>query len=160
MAEPSPSAQFYQACSYSAQESVGYLMKRIILSIVHQADKRLASVDLTSAQWGPLLRMRELGQAPVADLARWANTDAGAMTRLLDRLEKKGLCVRERSLDDRRVVLVGLTPEGEAAVRDVPAVLAEVMNLHLEGFSENEWQTLKGFLNRMAATGEKLRDPA
>jgi DNA-binding MarR family transcriptional regulator len=160
MAEPSNPVQFYEACSYSAQESVGYLMKRVMLSIVHQADKRLASVDLTSAQWGPLLRMRELGQAPVADLARWANTDAGAMTRLLDRLEKKGLCTRERSLDDRRVVLVSLTPEGEAAVGDVPSVLAEVMNLHLEGFSEAEWLTLKGFLNRMASTGDKLRDAA
>jgi DNA-binding MarR family transcriptional regulator len=160
MSQAPITTQFYKASCYSAQESVGYLMKRVMLSIVHQADKRLASVDLTSAQWGPLLRMRELGQATVADLARWANTDAGAMTRLLDRLEKKGLCVRERSRDDRRVVLVSLTPEGEAAVANVPAVLAEVMNLHLQGFTEAEWLTLKSLLNRMAETGDSLRDAA
>ena len=135
-------------------------MKRVMLSIVYQADKRLASVDLTSAQWGPLLRIRELGPCTVAELARWANTDAGAMTRLLDRLEKKGLCQRERSQSDRRVVLVSLTPEGEAAVANVPAVLAEVMNLHLQGFTESEWQTLKEFLNRMVVTGDQLRDEA
>ena len=56
-----------------------------------QTTNRLASVDLTSARWVPLLRMREQGKATVADLARCANTDAGAMTRLLDRLVKKGL---------------------------------------------------------------------
>lgn len=160
MSQAPTTTQFYKASCYSAQESVGYLMKRVMLSIVHQADKRLASVDLTSAQWGPLLRTRELGQATVADLARWANTDAGAMTRLLDRLERKGLCARERSRDDRRVVLVSLTPEGEAAVANVPAVLAEVMNLHLKGFTEAEWLTLKSLLNRMAETGESLRDAA
>ncbi|MEZ5703540.1 MAG: MarR family transcriptional regulator [Burkholderiaceae bacterium] len=160
MSQPPAPVNFYKASGYCAQESVGYLMKRVMLSIVYQADRRLASVDLTSAQWGPLLRMREFGPSTVAELARWANTDAGAMTRLLDRLEKKGLCQRERSQSDRRVVLVSLTPEGEAAVANVPAVLAEVMNLHLQGFSEAEWQTLKEFLNRMVVTGDQLREEA
>lgn len=154
---PTP-AKFYQGASYCAQESVGYLMKRIMLSIVHQADKRLDAHGLTSAQWGPLLRLRTAGQSTVAELARWSLVDAGAMTRLLDRLEKKKLCARVRSLEDRRVVLVQLTPQGEAAIEHVPAALAEVMNAHLAGFSKAEWQTLQGFLQRMAATGEALRE--
>jgi DNA-binding MarR family transcriptional regulator len=158
MSHPSKPVQFYQAGTYSPQESVGYLMKRTMLSLAQQADKRLAAVDLTSAQWMPLMRIRELGQATVAELARWSNTDAGAMTRLLDRLEKKGLCKRERSLADRRVVHVSLTPEGEVAVQNVPVVLAEVTNLHLEGFSASEWETLKSLLQRMVTTGDRLRD--
>jgi DNA-binding MarR family transcriptional regulator len=91
-------------------------------------------------------------------LARWHQVDAGAMTRLLDRLEKKQLCRRVRSTEDRRVVQVELTSEGSAAIAGVPAVLAEVMNLHLAGFSKDEWQTLKSLLQRVAATGEALRD--
>ena len=94
----------------------------------------------------------------MADLARWLQLDAGAMTRLLDRLEAKGLCKRVRSTEDRRVVQVELTPDGELAVAEVPAVLAEVMNAHLAGFSKTEWQALKGYLQRMLATGEALRD--
>ena len=150
--------QFYKAGEYGLQESVGYLMKRSMLSLVYQADRRLASLDLTSAQWVPLMRIHELGQATVAELARWSNTDAGAMTRLLDRLEKKGLCRRERSLTDRRVVHVSLTPEGEIAVQQVPVVLADVTNLHLDGFTRAEWQTLKDLLQRMVANGDRLRD--
>jgi DNA-binding MarR family transcriptional regulator len=80
------------------------------------------------------------------------------MTRLLDRLEKKKLCKRVRSTEDRRVVLVELTPEGTAAISHVPAVLSEVMNAHLAGFSQAEWQTLKTYLQRMVQTGESLRD--
>ena len=123
-----PPADFYRPAAYCAEESVGYLMKRIMLSIVHQADKRLDAHGLTSAQWGPLLRLRTSGGSTVAELARWLQVDAGAMTRLLDRLEKKGLCKRVRSTEDRRVVQVEITPEGEIAVAEVPAVLAEVMN--------------------------------
>ena len=154
---PAP-VQIYEAGSYCAEESVGYLMKRVLLSIAQQADKRLGEVDLTMAQWAPLMRMRQMGQVPVAELARWVNTDAGAMTRLLDRLEKKGLCKRVRSLEDRRVVLMELTPEGLAAIEHVPAVLAEVMNLHLAGFSKTEWQALKVYLGRMVDNGEALRE--
>ena len=133
-------------------------MKRIMLSIVYQADKRLDMHGLTSAQWGPLMRLRTVGASTVAELARWLQVDAGAMTRLLDRLEKKGLCKRVRCTDDRRVVRVELTPDGEAAIAEVPAVLAEVMNAHLAGFSKTEWQALKTYLQRMLDTGEALRE--
>ena len=152
-------ADFYVPANYCAEESVGYLMKRVGASIVAEADKRLAAHGLTSAQWGPLLRIQKAGgSAPVAELARWMMIDAGAMTRMLDRLEKKGLCKRVRSTEDRRIVRMELTPAGEAVVAEVPAVLASVMNAHLAGFSKTEWQRLKSYLQRMLATGEKLRE--
>lgn len=153
-----PPADFYRPAGYCAEDSVGYLMKRVGMSIIHQADKRLAKHGLTSAQWGPLMRLRTSGGSTVAELARWLQVDAGAMTRLLDRLEKKGLCRRIRSTEDRRVVRVALTPEGEAAIAEVPAVLAEVMNAHLAGFSKAEWQTLKSYLQRMVQTGDAMRE--
>lgn len=153
-----PAADFYKAAGYCAEESVGYLMKRVMLSIVAQADRRLGEHGLTSAQWGPLMRLQSSGGSTVAELARWLQIDAGAMTRLLDRLEKKGLCKRVRSTEDRRVVRVELTPDGEAAISAVPAVLAEVMNAHLAGFSKTEWQAMKAYLTRMLKTGDALRE--
>ncbi len=159
MSRPTKPADFYEAQSYCAEESVGCLMKRIMLSVMHQVDKRLVEHDLTTAQWGPLKHLQTNGgRSTVAELARWSNSDGGAMTRLLDRLEKKGLCKRVRSTEDRRVVLVELTPEGEAALVHVPQVLADVLNAHLAGFSKTEWQALKAYLTRMAETGDALRD--
>jgi DNA-binding MarR family transcriptional regulator len=155
--KPAP-ADFYLPSSYCAEESVGYLMKRVQVSIVSQADRKLAAHGLTSAQWGPLLRMKATDGATVAELSRWLNIDAGAMTRLLDRLEKKGLCKRIRSTQDRRVVRVELTREGEQVIKHVPAVLAEVMNAHLAGFNKTEWKALRSYLQRMVETGEALRE--
>lgn len=154
---PAP-ARFYEAGTYTPDQSVGYLLKRVLMSIVYQVDKRLDLHDLTSAQWGPMMRLRMHGQSTVVELARWAQIDAGAMTRLLDRLEKKGLCKRTRSTEDRRVVQVELTAEGKAAMEHVPEVLADVLNQHLAGFSRTEWQALTGYLTRMVDTGDALRE--
>ena len=152
-----PPARFYDAASYTPDESVGYLLKRVLLSIVYQADKRLNLHDLTTAQWGPLMSLRMRGKATVAELARWAQIDAGAMTRLLDRLEKKKP-VQARALHRGRVVMVELTPEGETAMAHVPEVLADVLNQHLAGFTRDEWKALTGYLKRMADTGDALRE--
>ncbi len=158
MPRVSPPARYYDGDSLVADQSVGYLLKRVMMSIVYQADKRLSAHDLTTAQLSPLFRLRQQGQLTVAELARGAQIDAGAMTRLLDRLEKKGLCRRVRSTEDRRVVQVELTPEGEAAMAHVPGVLAEVLNQHLAGFSKSEWTDLVAYLQRMAETGDALRE--
>lgn len=147
-------ASFYRAAGYCADESVGYLMKRVLMSIAQSADKRLEPQGITHAQWGPLFMLLRSRASTVAELARELQTDPGAMTRLLDRLECKGLCRRIRSTDDRRVVNIELTPEGQIAAEKVPAELAEVLNQHLAGFSKAEWTQLKGFLQRMLANGE------
>jgi DNA-binding MarR family transcriptional regulator len=153
---PAP-VDFYRASDYCAEESVGFLMRRIMSSIILQVDRGLGECDLTNAQWAPLFKIRKAKTMTVAELARSLEMDAGAMTRLLDRLEKKGLCKRVRSTEDRRVVQVELTPEGEAAIADVPGVLSEVMNAHLAGFSKTEWQALKTYLQRMVANGDAMR---
>ena len=147
---------FYVPGQYRPDQSVGYLMRKVMASIRTQADAQLSTHDLTYAQWVPLYKIARSGQATVASLARDLAIDPGAMTRSLDRLEAKGLVRRERSTEDRRVVHLRLTDDGRAVARKVPAVLAEVLNGHLRGFSAEEWQLMLQFLNRMLANGEAL----
>lgn len=153
-AAPTP---FYRPTAYSVEDSVGYLMKQIMVSVYAHADKRLGAHGLTHAQWMPLLRLRLTGESTVADMARWLQVDAGATTRLIDRLEKKGLCRRSRSTEDRRVVHIAITPEGLAAMAQAPAVLSDILNAHLAGFSQAEWKQLVSLLRRMRDNGEALR---
>ncbi|CAN7352143.1 MarR family winged helix-turn-helix transcriptional regulator [Variovorax sp. LjRoot84] len=158
-----PAADFYKPENYQAEESVGHMMRRIT-TLVSQA----VASDMwepgapTFPQWAPLYKLH-LGHATtVAELARECQLDTGAMTRLLDRLEAKGLCRRVRSVSDRRVVNIELTDEGRAAARQVPHVLCRVQNEALAGFTREEWVQLKGYLRRIldnaqavAARGEK-----
>jgi DNA-binding MarR family transcriptional regulator len=153
-------ADFYRANEYSADESVGYMLRRLMTSIRSQIDQRLEPHGLTHAQWEPLYKLKKCQASTVAELARELQSDPGATTRLLDRLEAKGLCKRVRSTEDRRVVNLELTPEGEASADRIPAALAEAMNAHLAGFSKTEWQALLGYLRRMMANADALRDEA
>jgi len=148
---------FYSPGEYRPDQSVGYLMRRALISILAEGDRRLAPHDLTSAQWLPLFKLSLNEGHTMASLARDLCTDPGAMTRAMDRLEAKGLVERQRSVEDRRVVNLMLTPEGRELAGKVPPMMAAVLNAHLKGFSEAEWHLLTDLLQRVVANGEALR---
>jgi DNA-binding MarR family transcriptional regulator len=156
MTEIKPQNVFYTAGSYRPEDSVGHLMKQIITLVSQDIERQLAHTDLTNAQWVPLFKIH-FGQAnTVAELARHCHLDAGAMTRLLDRLEAKGLCKRVRSETDRRVVKLELTPAGTQAASEIPEILSGVQNAHLAGFSAEEFETLRAYLRRILANAQTL----
>ena len=157
MNSPPIPADFYQPAEFRPEISVGYMMRRVLASILTDADQELAAWDMTHAQWMPLFKLYNCGQSTVAGLARELQLDPGATTRLLDRLEVKGLLRRERSTTDRRVVHVVLTLQGQAIASQVPEVLCRVLNRHLSGFSHEEWMLLRQLLERILANGEALR---
>ena len=154
---PAISSGPYAAGTFTPDQSVGYLMRQVLNSIRSQADARLAPCDMTYVQWLPLYKLMLQEGATTASLARELAIDPGAMTRSVDRLVAKGLVRRERSQQDRRVVHLELTAEGRSAAQRVPAVLSEVLNAHLHGFSDAEWRQLLHLLQRMQANGEALR---
>src|SRR5665647_2543475 len=107
-----PAPIFYRPGSYQPEDSVGYLMRRILHTFSLAVEHELEPSGLTNAQWVPLLKLSTGCASTVAELARECQLDAGGMTRLLDRLEAKGLLRRVRSSEDRRVVNLELTDQG------------------------------------------------
>ncbi|MCZ2495963.1 MarR family transcriptional regulator [Xylophilus sp. Kf1] len=131
------------------EDSISYLMRRVVGLVGGEIERRMEPLGLTDAQWKPLLRLFSSGDSTVASLARGCHLDAGAMTRLLDRLEAKNLCRRIRSVEDRRVVNLELTDEGREAARQIPGLIAEVQAITAAGFQQQEFDQLKGYLNRI-----------
>ena len=152
-----PAADFYQSLGYTPEDSVGYLMRRIIALMGQGVERELEPAGLTNAQWVPLLKLYMGCGSTAAELARQCDLDAGSMTRLLDRLEAKQLCRRTRSSDDRRVVNLELTDAGRVAAQEIPGVLCTVQNSLLAGFSVEEWQTFRSYLRRMLETAQALQ---
>lgn len=147
----------YDGDRYVVSESVGQQLVGLLTMMRREVEARMAAHGLTDAQWRPLWLIKS-GQATTPrEIARHADIDAGSMTRMLDRLQAKGLVERVRSQADRRMVNLRLTAEGEQVVRQVPHVLAAVNNDFLAGFSQTEWQQLRKLLARMGANGQALR---
>ncbi len=104
--------------AFEPDESPGYLMHLALHSMQAQIERLMFDHDLTAMQWRPLYILSRGRAATAADLARLMQVDNGAVTRMLDRLEAKGLVARERSTTDRRVVKLladsGRSPAGPA----------------------------------------------
>lgn len=150
--DPSPVRRpFYDGAGYNVHDSVGHQLHQLMVSMRRDIEQRMGAHDLTAAQWFPLWKIKLTPSSTAQELAREMAVDAGSMTRLIDRLESKGLVTRLRSETDRRVVNLGLTAAGEAVVQHVPQVLAEVNNHYLRGFDDADWRQLRKLLNRMLA---------
>ncbi len=150
-------ANFYKPAAYNADDSVAYLMRRIITLLASEVDRELEPQGLTHAQWVPLYKLHLGEAATAAELAAVCQMDAGAMTRTLDRLEAKGLVRRVRSEQDRRVVNLEMTAEGRTSAGNIPVALCNVLNAHLKGFTLEEWRTLKSLLHRMLDNARELQ---
>jgi DNA-binding MarR family transcriptional regulator len=143
--------EFYRGNTYQIGDSVGFLLRQVRLQLERAVDAEMAQLDLTDAQWGPLL-MIALGKGDTAaEIARFGCIDTGAMTRMLDRLEAKGLVRRARCGNDRRVVRLELTEEGQRLCRLIPYGLSRVLNSALRDFSPAEHETLRKLARRMLA---------
>jgi len=88
-------------------------------------DELFGAHQLTAQQYNVLRLLRGERSLPTLALAARLVSRAPDITRMLDRLEERGLVVRERLADNRRVVRVGITAAGLALLRELdPAVRA------------------------------------
>lgn len=147
----------YDPETFRIDESIGFFMRQIMSIMVTVVDERMATHDLTDAQWKPLLMLAQGKCQTAAELARIGCQDTGAVTRLLDRIESKGLIRRVRSQADRRVVNLELTDEGTKTASVIPHILAETLNELLIGFDAHEVEMLKGLLMRLLDNARNLR---
>jgi len=138
----------YTPESFSLTQSVGFLLTKARNLITAEMDTALKGLDITGPQMGIILAMqRGLASTPF-ELSKMLSVDTGLMTRMLDKLETKGLLERSRSVDDRRVVNLALTKKGEEIAGEIPKIAPEVLNARLKKFTKAEFEELCLLLNK------------
>jgi len=133
--------------------TIGPLIGRVRSVLLTTLDGELQPFGLTGMQFAILKILSDEAAGTAADLSRLLHYDTGSMTRLLDRLEDKGLIRRERSKDDRRVVALCVTRAGRAAMPRLRDSAARAVQRMLTGFSATEINELRRFLERMIENG-------
>jgi DNA-binding MarR family transcriptional regulator len=140
--------EIYDPKTFDPKTGIGGLLARVRVKLMDALDAELAPFDITSAQYVILVNLAN-GVDSASGLCKGVSYDPGAMTRMIDRLERKGFVHRVRSPDDRRVVKLALTEEGKAVYPKLVARAAAVMNRKLHGFTKTEAHDLEGLLQRM-----------
>jgi DNA-binding MarR family transcriptional regulator len=148
-------SDIYDSQTYEPRKGLGYLVNRVrmeLLAAVDRemaADEHLSSLEMSSAQFVVIATL-SMGMAKSAsDLCKGISYDAGAMTRMLDRLEEKGILRRSRDPTDRRLVNLELTEKGTEALPRMRDISIRVLNRFLQGFTKAEARQMEGLLGRM-----------
>jgi Transcriptional regulators len=146
-----PLGTIYDRRTFRITESVSAHIGRVRKKLIEKIDLELGALNLNTHQSVVIVRLAEGLGSTASDMCRAMTHDPGAMTRLLDKLESRGLLRRAWDGKDRRSARLALTPKGRALYPKIVAAQASVLNRMLEGFSRGEVRALEEFLKRMLA---------
>jgi DNA-binding MarR family transcriptional regulator len=121
-------------------------------------DETLDEFNLDWAEYkllGLLTREGEVYRSSPGKLARIMELSSGAMTNRLDRLEQAGLVRRMPDPDDRRGILVELTPEGKRVYEDAIGVQGRKESLVASALTVPEKKQLNALLRRLMIEFER-----
>ena len=141
----------YEKDTFHPRESIGALIGLARKTMINKIDAKLEPFEVSAAQWLVVLLVGQNAVSSASGLCEMLTHDPGAMTRLLDRLERKGILKRVRSAADRRTVQLELTDSGKALYPKIISAIVDVNNGLLRGFSRDEVSQLEGYLRRMLA---------
>ena len=94
-------------------------LARSYLTFVRVVSPRVENYGLTIPQFGVLETLYHLGPLSLGELAEKLLVTGGNVTFVMNRLEEQGLVYRDRSDEDRRVILARLTPRGRDLIQGV-----------------------------------------
>ena len=120
-------------------------------------DELFSRFDLTPQQYNVLRLLRAKHPAPVPTLtvAESLVSRAPDITRMIDKLELRGLIARTRTPEDRRAVLVGITAAGARLLDEMAAPLRDCHRRQLGHLSRGD---LKKLVELLAVVREPHED--
>jgi DNA-binding MarR family transcriptional regulator len=151
--------QHYRPASYRARDSVGYLLRRVYTTMHERIEAAFAGHGFTLMQWIVLIYVRDGLAHTASDVVREFRHDSGAMTRVIDQLERRGLLTRKRSTRDRRVVELALTAKGRRTIEELLPVIVAEMNTALAPFTRAEFEQLRALMERLVDHLQRLAPP-
>lgn len=126
--------------------SLPMMLYRVLDGIMPHYRALFSEFGLTEQQWRVLRTLWEDDRLSSIELARRTLLPAASLVGVLDRLEGKGLIVRLRSVEDRRVVYAKPTPEGRALEREIAPRLQAIHKAVSACVTPEQWQTLSSLL--------------
>jgi DNA-binding MarR family transcriptional regulator len=111
-------------------------------------DRELAPFEINATQFMILATLVSGDAKSASALCKRVAYDPGAMTRMVDRLVRKGLIRRMACPDDRRMLYLQLTDEGKALYPELHDRAHTVQSRFRRGFTDNEVQQFEALLQR------------
>jgi MarR family transcriptional regulator, organic hydroperoxide resistance regulator len=124
-------------------------LRRVFQVVNEQSKKAEHATGLTGPQLWAIKTIAQEAPIMVSEIARRMYLHPATVVGILDRLEKQGLVIRIRSTEDRRVVKVELTAQGQALVKKAPKVAQGLLVEGLEKLNEKKLINIAQGLDQM-----------
>jgi MarR family transcriptional regulator, lower aerobic nicotinate degradation pathway regulator len=135
---------------YVLEAQIGHLLRRAHQRHCAIFQEKIGDAQLTPLQFATMVKLRDLREVSQNQLGRLTAMDAATMQGVIKRLAARGLIARRPDPDDRRRLILNLTPEGEAAIDAAIARGTEISRLTLATLSPADQRTLLALLARIA----------
>ena len=125
------------------------------------ATGRMVKQGVSMTHLHVMWRLEESGELPMSRLAEFLDVSLSNATGLIDRMAERGLIERTRLEDDRRVVLVGLTPAGKEMLDEIQIMKRDLMHAVLGRLDAAQLDRLQAALGdfRVAVRAEEIAHP-
>ncbi|MFE5563727.1 GNAT family N-acetyltransferase [Amycolatopsis japonica] len=133
---------------------------RLYTGVIGVLDEGPADAEYSLSEARVIFELAQQEQTQVTDLRKRLDLDAGYASRLLARLEGRGLLTRERSDEDARRQIVRLTENGRKAFAVLDERSVGRIGSLLGRFGDDEQQRLLGAMDTITSlVGERAADP-
>ena len=135
---------------YVLERQAGHLLRRAHQRHTAIFQRLIGDSQLTPLQFAALVKLRDLGAVSQNQLGRLTAMDAATMQGVMKRLAARGLIIRRADPNDRRRLILNLSPEGEALIVRAVENGAEITRATLDPLSPAEQRTLLTLLAKIA----------
>jgi DNA-binding MarR family transcriptional regulator len=152
----------YTLKTMDLRDSLGPLIAQTRNALHHavdqefQRDAEVAPLDVTSAQFAIIAHILKQDVKSACELCDRLEYDRGAMSRMIDRLQKKNLIQRVPLAHTRRGVALEVTAAGQAAFPKMEACVVRVVNRMLKGVTKKQVSDTEEVLRTMLANSASL----
>jgi MarR family transcriptional regulator for hemolysin len=149
-----------QSESSPLKAHIGFWMRLVSNQVSHSFARKLAASGVTVAEW-VVLREMSGGKATTSPstVAELTGLSRGAVSKLIERLLKKGFVTRRDSSGDRRRQDIELTPSAVALVPRLAKLADENDEAFFGVISQDERHALRANLIRIADLNHFSRPP-
>jgi MarR family transcriptional regulator, 2-MHQ and catechol-resistance regulon repressor len=128
-------------------------------ALLRHAERSIEPSGLGISDFAVLEVLLSKGPQKVNDIGRRVALTSGSITTAVDRLENRGLVVRELDDADRRSRIVRLTPAGRAHIGEIFAQHAKALETASSGLTKDERKSLIELLKKLGLTAERISEP-
>ena len=127
-------------------ESLGAQINIVARALRVALEKELASEEVSPSQWMLMMALGEKEHQGQSELGKILHLDNATITRIVDKLQDKGLMVRNQDRADRRAQIVSLTDKGRTAYDRWNAIGAKVNQEAAQNLTPEEIKELLQYL--------------